>query len=100
MPIRWRVLDRKDYKEILIFTCLILLWQIICFYSYGPFYVLISTLPDPFIVILFVLNKLKKKGVHKVVVLKRTISIDRLMRIILVISLIACLISIHYIYSL
>jgi len=100
MPIRWRVLDKEDYKEILIFTYLILQYQIVCFYRYGPFYVLILPFPYWFILMLSILGKLKKKGVHKVVVLGRTISIEQIMRIILIISLIVFLISIHYIHSL
>jgi len=100
MPIRWRVLDRKDYKEILIFTCLILQYQIVCFYRYAPFYALILTLPHWFVLMLFVLGKLKKKGVRKVTVLGRIISIEQIVRIISIIVVIAFLISIYYIHSL
>jgi len=100
MPIRWRVLDRKDYKEILIFTYLILQYQIVCFFRYGPFYALILSLPHWFVLILVLLGKLKKKGVHKVVALGRTISIEQIMRIISIIVVIAFLISIYYIHSL
>ena len=99
MPIGWRVLDRKDYKELSIGTYLILQYQIICFYRYSFFYALILPLPYWFILILSVLGKLKK-GVRKVVVLKRTISIDQIVRIIWIIIVIACLISIYYIHSL
>jgi len=100
MPIRWRVLDRKDYKEILIFTYLILQYQIVCFYRYGPFYALILSLPYWFILMLSLLGKLKKKGVHKVMVLGRTTSIEQIERIISIITVIVFLISIHTIFTL
>ena len=88
MPIRWRVLDREDYKVLFIQICLTLQWQIICFYFYRPFYALILTLPYSFVPMLFVLNKLKKKGVRRAVVLYRIISI---------IAVIALLISMYYV---
>ncbi|RLE65310.1 MAG: hypothetical protein DRN53_00010 [Thermoprotei archaeon] len=88
MPIRWRVLDKEDYKDILISACLLILALIGPFLIYPPFYALILTLPWPFPLILFILDKLKKKGVHKAVILYRIISI---------VGVIALLISIYYV---
>ena len=88
MPIRWRVLDKEDYKVLLILTCSVLQYQIVCFYLYPPFCALILILPWTFVLILSLLDKLKKKGVRKAVVLYR---------IFLIIAVIVLLIYVYYV---